>query len=144
MIHHDDVQYATDIGEAVQVGRALVSQNLIQHVTQQLDFENEITFYRFTASEGQRGPDTEVSSIKIFNKIWLQGTSWHSTLGEFDNQVVEQTHFREKIGEKSDFAEKTPHTSDILIDEHNCDLLDAVRPIKWTDPEAKVRTPTLI
>ena len=28
------------------------------------------------------------------------------------------------------------HVADFLFDKHNCDMLDNVRPVKWTDPEA--------
>lgn len=38
---------------------------------------------------------------------------------------------------KSDFPEKSPdHLPHMLFDEHNCDLLDSVRPINWVDPKA--------
>ena len=38
---------------------------------------------------------------------------------------------------KSDIYEKNGgnHLPEMLLDEHNCDLYDAVRPINWKDPE---------
>ena len=36
---------------------------------------------------------------------------------------------------RTDFHEKSSHVPPILFDEFNCDLLDGVRPIKWTDPD---------
>jgi predicted YcjX-like family ATPase len=46
------------------------------------------------------------------------------------------------LAKNSDFTKKlglpTDEIPQMLFDEHNCDLYDNVRPIKWTDPAEKV------
>ena len=58
-------------------------------------------------------------------------------LGKLNLNEVTNTEFEEKLGDVSDFKRKgdPPH---LLLDLHNCDLFDSVRPIKWTDPNDKV------
>lgn len=43
----------------------------------------------------------------------------------------------------TDFVSKSEHVPPMLFDEHNCDLYDGVRPIKWIDKSNQVR-PMLI
>ena len=46
---------------------------------------------------------------------------------------------------KSDiWVKNQQHLGELLLDEHNCDLYDAVRPINWTDPVADTEYDMLV
>lgn len=63
--------------------------------------------------------------------------TWHKVSKDLDGQQVPYAEMNAKYGERSDIFGKTQgmHIPEMLIDEVNCDLYDAVRPIKWVDPE---------
>jgi len=60
--------------------------------------------------------------------------TWHGVFGQME--VVAFEGMGELFKGKSDIYDKNlnNHLSEMLLDDHNCDLYDAVRPINWVDP----------
>ena len=55
-----------------------------------------------------------------------------NNIGEADDDIADLTDFAKKTIEHD-----LPY---LYIDEHNAQLYDQVRPIRWVDPTAKVRS----
>ena len=60
-------------------------------------------------------------------------------LPKLDGQTV--INLEKAVGKATDFHEKTDDIPPLLFDKHNCDLFDQVRPVRWSDPQAKVSAP---
>jgi hypothetical protein len=106
----------------------MLEKNYFHHVMKDHQFKNEGLFYRFLDHEKDRGHTEDAES-------------WHSVLLDLDGVKIRTIEeFAEKVGDKSDYHLKNPvHFPELLIDEHNCDLMDSVHPIKWVDPIVDVR-----
>ena len=72
--------------------------------------------------------------------------SWHKMAYLYEpnekiNQLSGERLMQVLIGNESDLYEKMQQAEELppmIFDEHNCDLYDQVRPIKWTDPTIDV------
>lgn len=105
----------------------MLKDNKFVHIDDEnKEFTNSAEFYRFVEHDNKEGNTAPVES-------------WHSLLedGQINNQAVPFKQMDEKFGERSDIFAKNQntHISDMFFDAANCDLFDAVRPIKWVDPE---------
>uniref|UniRef100_A0A7S3LJY5 DEP domain-containing protein n=1 Tax=Aplanochytrium stocchinoi TaxID=215587 RepID=A0A7S3LJY5_9STRA len=100
--------------EAVQLGKEMLKEGLLKHVTDDNDFEDERLFYRFTMLETPRGHIEGHVSWADFKDT--NATTKVSFSGNIDN------------GEREMDEEVSP------LDEHNIKLLDLVKPKSWVDP----------
>ena len=53
----------------MQLGKDMIKQGLIAHVTDEHDFGNELYWYRFADIEAERGKDIEVRYQIIYNSL---------------------------------------------------------------------------
>mmetsp|Transcript_10199 Transcript_10199/g.18745 ORF Transcript_10199/g.18745 Transcript_10199/m.18745 type:complete len:631 (-) Transcript_10199:112-2004(-) len=111
----DDGAIAESREEAVKIGKAMVEQGIISHVTNDAAFDDANLFFRFAAMEESHG---HVSP----------GNSW----AELQARPIDEAKDRDVGGELSDH-EVSP------LDEHNVKLLDNVKPRGWVDPTPKGR-----
>jgi len=132
------VDYLIDNGtvssrqDAVDLGKALQSMNLFEHVHRDHDFEDEHFFYRMLA-ENERG--AYAVDEKTGEKVkWSKFLGGQSVSG--DNHSPWQPNFP-----KSDLAALNPKDVHAVshmwpLDSHNTKLLDHVHPPDWNDPKA--------
>jgi len=126
-------KYATDEIASENLATKLVEQGLIHAVQGDgTGFENSSKLFRFEQ------PD---DSMKEPIDSWCALMN----LPELKHKAMDGAELQKAIDGHSDLTAKfgqpskegglnAPHMAEMLFDENNCDLYDAVRPVKWKDP----------
>jgi len=96
--------------DAVELGKQILEEGLISHVTNDHDFEDAKLFYRFKALDRHRGHNEEGASWAAME---VKGKEYddEGNDGDADEEVIEP------------------------LDEWNVKLLDLVKPPKWVNPK---------
>ena len=119
---------AVDEFEAERIGQKMFENQLFAPVegSSAKSFENSAELFRFKVHHKETGNTQAVET-------------WHSLLSDstVNGQSVAFKDMEKCYGDRSDIFQKNQgnHISEMLFDGPNCDLFDAVRPIKWVDPE---------
>jgi hypothetical protein len=106
----------------MKIGSAMIQAGIIKAVKPDVTTFEPNEFYRFMKHWTEETPVTE------------ERETWHK---KFETgKLVAFDQMSDAFRGKSDVFEKNRnHLSEMLMDEHNCDLFDAVRPITWVDPK---------
>jgi len=102
--------FSASRSEAVELGKELLKEGLIKHVTNDNDFEDKKLFYRFAMLEPSRG-------YAVTKESWAQ---FAKSKQSFSGDISSDRAMDEEVSP---------------LDEHNIKLLDLVKPKKWVDPE---------
>lgn len=130
------IKEAHDVDSAVVIGRQLMAQHEMYHVTRDESFKNGHYYYRFTA-DGDHGASAmnESGAALSWNSIVKvmpgMGKSTKAKNTSFDVRDNRDTTPRELLtleSELTEIAQLSP------LDKHNLKLLDAVHPPNWQNP----------
>jgi len=118
---------AQDVEQAIHLGNAMMTLDLIKHVTKDHDFKNEKLFYRFYADEN-RGAQGETKGGQTIN--------WTFLLDAVLPTQMDDASLQSNLGDFSldDLMAKAENCEVAPLDEHNIKLLNNVQPAAWNDP----------
>ena len=115
---------------AIEVANILIKRGTIVHIERDYkELKNDkTTYYMLLSDKKDQG---HVPTQPGTSNNWKEGFKGleHKILNA---DLINQT----QLQSQTDFGQKNDtHIQEILVDEHNAELLDCVRPIRWQDPE---------
>jgi len=125
------------VEDAILIGRQLMEENLIYHVTKDADFENEENFYRFTEDDNTGNVAVSKDGDKI---SWNHVAKLLPSANDDDNQKEDRNpEFKVKDDKEEQINISTlfDEVEICPLDEHNVKLLDNVHPASWINPQGE-------
>lgn len=112
---------------AIRTGQKMLEDGHFVHCLRDHEFKNEKLFYRFLKDEENKGKLAEpASGVK----------SWKEVFETRQGQLLNTAEIKSdpELDQSTDLHNKNEEIPEILIDLLNAELLDEVRPLRWTDP----------
>lgn len=113
--------------QAIEIGNQMIELGIFSHCVKDHKLINGEYFYRFRRDDKNRGRVPDSNGAPGLWKLSLKGKEGQL----LNNKMIETS----ELNSVSDWHRKNEEIPDLLVDKHNAELLDSVRPIRWEDPE---------